>query len=62
MAIYLCTKCGQPENTGWTDYYIHLSMGLPVLCAGCDPRQRCHWHNEATSQAQKKAEIGEIDP
>jgi hypothetical protein len=47
MAKYRCERCGGTDDTGWTDYYIRLALDLPLLCAVCDPRQRCHWHNEA---------------
>jgi hypothetical protein len=46
MAKYRCERCGGQDDTGWTDYYVRLDMDLPLLCAACDPRQRCHWHNE----------------
>jgi hypothetical protein len=47
MAKYVCERCGGQDEKGWTDYYVRVDMGLPLLCAGCDPHQRCHWHNEA---------------
>jgi hypothetical protein len=49
MGWYTCERCGNAENTGWTDYYIRLGLELPLLCAVCDPRQRCHWHHETRS-------------
>lgn len=55
MAIYLCTRCGQKEDTGWTYYWTYLAMGIPVLCARCDPNQRCHFHAQA-DDTQKREE------
>jgi hypothetical protein len=52
MAMYRCERCGGQDDTGWTDYYIRLAMELPLLCATCDPRQRCHFHLAAVHAAE----------
>ena len=52
MSKYLCTRCGGEEEASWTDYYVHTAMGIPPLCARCDPKQRCHFHLEAEPHAE----------
>src|SRR5262245_5249262 len=44
MATYQCSKCGQEDDTGWTDYWFDVLRGRPPVCARCDPTQRCHFH------------------
>jgi hypothetical protein len=61
MALYTCSRCGGKEQTGWTDYYVRRDMDLPLLCALCDPKQRCHWHGEVARRAQDEAALGEVD-
>jgi hypothetical protein len=51
MSLYTCERCGEQDHTGWTDYYVRLEMGVPVLCARCDPHQRCYFHHEAAQQS-----------
>lgn len=58
MAAYRCVYCGRIDFTGWTDYYLR---GGPPICAVCEPRQRCHWHNEVARRAQDEAGLGEVD-
>jgi hypothetical protein len=45
MAQYTCAVCGGTDTTGWTYFYTYIAMGLPPVCARCDPNQRCHWHH-----------------
>jgi hypothetical protein len=61
MAKYRCERCGGEDDCGWTDYYIRQAMDLPLLCAVCDPRQRCHWHNEV-SKAQEEGHTRQRRP
>ena len=61
MSHYTCSQCGGSDNTGWTDYYIRREMDLPLLCAICDPKQRCPYHHDVERHAQDEAGIGEVD-
>ena len=54
MARFVCSECGQEEETGWTYYYTYVAMGVPPRCAQCDPTQRCHFHAQAESDTKKE--------
>lgn len=56
MARFVCSQCGQEDETGWTYYYTYVAMGIPPRCAQCDPTQRSHFHAQAESDAKKEEE------
>lgn len=61
MALYQCSQCGNTDNTGWTYYWTYVAMGIPPVCAVCDPNQRCHWHHEAAPGCGSPTPLGALN-